>query len=1032
MDLKKYCFLILATISISAGACLPVGTANAQSQVGGKVTTVDKEAVIGANILVKGTNNGTVTDINGDFQLQVPPGIENPTLVVSSIGFVTQEIVIGTQTTFNITLLEDTKVLSEVVVTGYTSQRKDKITGAVAVVRPEELVRLPVPSIDQALQGRAPGVVVSQNTGAPGEGVSVRIRGVGSLNSNNSPLYIVDGLPTLDISAIATQDIQSMTVLKDAAAAAVYGSRAANGVVIVTTKAGSNTSPQISISSQVGFQEPSRKIQMANTEQYVQIFNEAATNDNAGKTNPIFFRKLITEDIAATLPNVDWVDAIMRNGVLQSHSLSVAGGNDKTRYFVAANYFGQEGIVKASNYDRLSGRVNIDSEVKKWLRTGVNLNLSHATTDYVGSSGDGAGGNGGSVMRYAYFRTPAIPVYDANGDFTDKPDRYDLFGDGYNPVGMLAYNQNRKNEDRVFGKFYVNIEPLPGLKFISNLGVDISNATQRRFDRTWGTDNRINGINRLAIATGRNQTITWSNFASYTKEFGANTLSILLGQETVKGSQYVINASQMNFPDQDKSLVYLGNGIGQIVNSENQQGNALASFFGKVDYDMNNKYLISATLRRDGSSRFGPDNRWGTFYAGSLGWRIDQEFFKDNASVDKWLLRAGYGSIGNQEIGNYGYASLIGLNSYYPFGTVRTPGSAVNSYGNSKIKWETSNQLNIGTDIELWSGKLIASLDYFHKETTDMLIRQPLAASVGSASSAYSYANNGNMLNTGFELMLGHQNSIGDFKYNITANAATLKNEVTKLTTGAIVGGAVGSNYLTLTEEGYPVGSFYLYEMEGIFQNASQIFTHANQGSNIKPGDVMYKDQDGNGIIDGRDRKHVGSAIPKLTAGLNVSLSYRAWDMSFFFQGAYGQKVFSVLNRDIEGFYRPFNVTERYFEGHWTGEGTSNKFPRASWDASGNNNLFSTRFLENGSYTRLKNLQIGYNVPKDVVARYGFSSLRIYFSGTNLLTFTKFQGSDPEMTVSDNAKGSNDLANGMDWGTYPAARSYNVGVNLTF
>lgn len=1024
MDIKKYCLLILVAISVSVGV-------QAQTMISGNVSTEQKEAVIGANVVIKGTTNGTVTDINGDFQLQIPAGSENGVLVISSIGYVTQEIPLAAQSVFTITLAEDTKVLSEVVVTGYTSQRKDKITGAVAIVKPEELVKLPVATVDQALQGRAPGVVVSQNTGAPGEGVSVRIRGVGSVLSGNSPLYIVDGLPTLDISNLSSQDMESMTVLKDAAAAAVYGSRAANGVVVITTKSGSNTRALVRVSSQVGFQEPSRTIKMANTDQYVEIYNEAATNDNASKTNAIFKRPLISEDMKGSLANTDWVDAIMRHGILQTHSVSVSGGNEKTRYFVAGNYFGQQGIVQGSNYDRLSGRVNIDSDVKEWLKVGVNLNISKANTDLVGSSGDGAGGNGGSVIRYAYFRTPAIPVYDANGDFTDKPDRFDLFGDGYNPVGMLAYNQNHKIENRLFGKFYINIEPLPGLKFISNFGVDYSGQNQRRFDKTWGTDNRINGINRLAISSGSFQTITWSNFASYTKDFGAHTLSVLLGEETVKGDQYSINASQMNFPDQDKSLVYLGNGVGQIVNSENQQGNALASFFGKVDYDFRDKYLVSATVRRDGSSRFGPDNRWGTFYAASLGWRIDQEFFQDNASIDRWLLRAGYGSIGNQEIGNYGYTSQIGLSSYYPFGTVRTLGSSISTYGNSKIKWETSKQFNVGTDIELWSGKITASLDYFRKQTSDMLVKQPLAASVGLAGTAFTYANNGTMLNSGFELQLGHENTIGDFHYSVVVNGATLRNEVTHLNS-KIAGGAVGSNYLTLTEEGYPVGSFYLYAMDGIFQNAQAIFTHPVPQSGLKPGDVSYQDVDGNGVIDEGDLKHAGSSIPKLTGGLNVSMSYKGWDLSVFFQGAYGQKVFSVLNRDIEGFYRSFNVTERYFDNRWTGEGSTNSYPRASWDASGNNTKFSTRFLENASYTRLKNLQLGYNIPKDFISRYGFNSFRLYVSGTNLLTFTKFQGSDPEMTVSDNAKGSGDLANGIDWGTYPAARSYNVGINVSF
>lgn len=1024
--MKKFYFLLLATITI-------VFSAQAQTLIKGNVTDTKKDPVIGASVFIKDSSVGTITDVNGDFQFEVPAGTINPVLIVSLIGYTTEEFPLGTQTSFNIILTDDLKVLSEVVVVGYSSQQKEKITGSVVTVKSEDLIRLPVPTLDQALQGRAPGVVVSQNTGAPGEGVSIRIRGVGSINSGNNPLYVVDGVPTLDIGQIATQDIENITVLKDASASAIYGSRAANGVVIVTTKSGGSkgmAAPKIEINSQYGVQEPSRKLKMASTEQYVQIYNEAANTDNATKTASIFMRKLISDGLAATLPNIDQVDAIMRDGAIQSHSLSVSGGDEKTRYFISGNYFDQQGIVKASDFNRLSARVNVDSQIKKWLRSGVNLNLSKATTDLIGSSGDGAGGNGGSVLRYALFRTPAIDIYDANGNFIDKPDRFDLFGDGYNPVGMLAYNQNKRLVNRLFGKFYVAIEPIEGLKFTSNLGIDFEGQNQRRFDRTWGTDNRINGINNLNVNTARNQTITLSNTLTYNKSFGDHNFTFLVGNETIKGDYYALSSSQKNFPDQDASLTFLGNGTGLTLNSEGKSGNSLAAFFGKVDYDFNDKYLVSATVRRDGSSRFGPDNRWGTFYAGSLGWRIDKEFFEDNATIDRWLFRVGYGSIGNQEIGNYAYENIIGLNSYYPYGNVRTLGSSIANYGNNKIKWETSKQFNAGTDLELWNGKLGVSLDYFRKETSDMLMRQPLAASVGQ--NAFVWTNNGTMLNSGFELQVTHANSLGDFKYNVSANAATLHNEVVRLNTAPIPAGAVGSTYLTLTEAGYPVGSFFIYEAEGIFQNTTQIFTHAYQGDNIQPGDVMYKDQDSNGVIDGKDRKHIGSPIPKVTAGLNISLGYKNWDMSLFFQGAYGQKVFSVINRDLEGFYRPFNVTERYFENHWTGPGTSNEFPRASWDASSNNNLFSSRFLEDASYTRLKNVQLGYRIPSETLKKYGFTNVRIYFSGTNLLTFTKFQGLDPEMTVSDNAKGTGDLASGIDWGTYPAARSYNLGVNITF
>ena len=1022
---KNLCVLLMVGCSIAS--------VFAQITIKGTLTS-GSESIIGANVYVKGTTTGTASDANGNFTFQIPESAKDSPLVISLIGYKTVELAIGTRTTFNVTLEEDLQILSEVVVIGYIAQEKTKITGAVNTVGADLISKLPLPSIDGALQGRAPGVVVTQNTGAPGEGVAVRIRGAGSINSGNSPLYVVDGIPTMDINNIATQDIASITVLKDAGATAVYGSRAANGVVIVTTKSGAGSKPQIQFNSQIGFQEPSRMIQMANTNEYVKIYNEAATNDNLGK-NPLLFRPLITDDIQANLPNVNQVDAILRKGILQSHSLSISGGEGKTRYFIAGNYFDQKGIIKASAFNRISTRINIDSEVKSWLRTGINFNISHSTTDLIGSSGDGAGGNGGSVIRYAFFRTPAIPVYDANGDFTDKPDRFDLFGDGYNPVGMLAYNNNQVIGNRLFGKYFVELTLFKDFKFTSNFGLDLATSNQRRFDRNWGTGCRINGINQLSATDVRNQTLSISNFVTYSKSYGKQHLTFLAGIESIKINNYTLSATEKDFADQTADLTYLGNGQGQKTVQENTNGSALLSYFGKVNYDFEEKYLVSATLRRDGSSRFGSENRWGTFYAGSLGWRIDKEsFLVTNTIIDRLLFRAGFGAIGNQEIPNYAYSDALTAGSNYPFGNVKSVGYAVTGLGNSKIKWETSQQLNVGVDIELWDGKFSASVDYFNKTTSDLLVRQPIASSSGGDTGGFPHfiwVNNGKVLNRGIEFAITYANTVSDFRYSISGNMATLHNEVLNVNP-SIPNGAIGSDRITLTEKGYQIGSFYLYEMEGIFQDATDIFTHAYQGTGIKPGDVKFKDQNGDGVIDGNDRAHVGSPIPTVTAGLNVNLNYKNWDMSIFFQGAYGQKIFSVLNRDIEGFYRPFNVTQRYYDNRWTGPGTSNAFPRASWDASGNNTRYSTRFLEDGSYTRLKNVQIGYTVPKAALSKYGFSSARIYVSGTNLLTFTNYQGLDPEMTVSNNAAGQGDGSAGLDWGTYPAARSYNIGVNLTF
>jgi TonB-dependent starch-binding outer membrane protein SusC len=781
--------------------------AHAQTLLTGTVKDQSNGPLPGANVYIKGTSRGTTTDANGEFSLSLPETAQNTTLVVSMIGYASQEIVIGTQVKFDIKLAEDQQLLNEIVITGYMTQEKKNLTGAVNTVSAELISKLPLPGIDQALQGRAPGVVVTQNTGAPGEGVAVRIRGAGSINSGNSPLYVVDGVPTLDINSIATQDIESITILKDAGATAVYGSRAANGVVIVTTKSGDRGEAKIEFSSQVGVQSPSRMIDMASTDDYVAIYNEAATNDNVGKPD-ILLRPLITEDIQADLPNVNYLDEIFRSGVLQSHSLSIAGGNDKTRYFLSGNYFDQEGIIRSSDYTRLSSRINIDTEVKAWLRTGVNLNISKATTNIIGSSGDGAGGNGGSVIRYAFFRTPAIPVYTASGEFTDKPsDNYNddnlytnFFGDGYSPVGMLAYNNNKLVTNRVFGKYFIEVRPFKNFTFTSNVGIDFTHSSQRRFDRNWGTLNRINNPNTLTVVDSRNRTLTFSNFANYTTSVGKNNFTFLLGAESIKAERYDVVASEKSFPDQSGDLVFLGNGLGQRSNDENQSGNALASFFGKINYDLDGKYLASATLRRDGSSRFGSDNRWGNFYAGSLGWRLDKEsFLVDNEIVDRLLLRVGYGTIGNQEIGDYPFTDMLGSGYNYPFGDFKSTGAVVTALGNSKVKWESSNQLNVGADVEMWGGKLGVSLDYFNKKTSDLLVKQPIASSSGSDAAGnnhFIWVNNGEVTNQGIELLVNYADALGDFRYAISANAATLRNKVTHVD-APIPGGTYGSDFVT-------------------------------------------------------------------------------------------------------------------------------------------------------------------------------------------------------------------------------------------
>jgi TonB-dependent starch-binding outer membrane protein SusC len=625
-----------------------------------------------------------------------------------------------------------------------------------------------------------------------------------------------------------------------------------------------------------------------------------------------------------------------------------------------------------------------------------------------------------------------VPIYNADGSFVDLPDKPNFYGDGYNPVGLAKMFDNKKTTDRYFGKVFGIFKIAEGLTLTSNFGFDSENGSTRRVDRTWGTNGRINSTNGMTL--NNRDAITWTNnnVLNYSWNLGeSHVFSAILGLEAIKGQDHGSNISDRNFPDQDANLVYLGNGLGIPNINEFRNAYTLLSFFSRVDYSYDSRYLLSASFRRDGSSRFVEQNRWGNFYALSGAWNIHNEaFLKNNSLFSQLKLRVGYGQLGNQEIGYYAYSDYISPNYNYPTSEdAISKGYAVTQLGNTDLKWETSSQINAGLDFELKDGIIFGSVDYFYKITDNMLVKQPNPPSSGYA--APSWVNNGKVLNTGMELLLGVRQEKGDFGYSVSGNVAWLHNEVLELA-APISGGSIGSNYTTLTEVGQPIGSFYMLEMEGIFQNELDIATSAYQGSKIHPGDVKYKDQDGNSIIDEGDRIHVGSPIPKVTAGLNISTNYKNFDLTVFFQGAYGYDIYNVAFQDIEGFYRPFNITKDYYDNRWTGEGSTNEYPRASWSGANNNVRISTRFLKDGSYTRLKNLQLGYNFPVTVTDKLKLGSLRVYMSALNLLTFTKYPGLDPEMTTSNNASGQGDLARGIDWGTYPVAKSYNFGLNLTF
>lgn len=1006
--------------------------------VKGVVTGPDGSPLSGVTVSVKNSKLAVQTDAEGNFLIETP---ENGTLIFSTVGYQTQEVKINGQAVVKISMVLESRDMNEVIVVGYQTRKRADLTGAVSVVNVGGISKLPVLSVDQALQGKVPGVRITQNSGQPGDGVVVRIRGVGTINDNN-PLFIVDGVPTKDgINFLSANDIESITVLKDASSAAIYGSRAANGVVLITTKTGKRGKAQFNYSGYGGFQSHGTLPKMANTAQYVELYNEAADNDNAGVTNPALIRPKIPATISVA--NTDWLKAIFQKGQIQSHQLSVRGGGEKTLYYISANYFKQDGIILNSFYERYSllSKLNIDLTDK--LSIANNINISYSKKNIIGSSGDGYGGNGGSVVRYALFRTPAIPVYDSANIYSDLPAYPGFFGDGYNPVALANKTDNKEIQYRVFSNLYAEYKITKNLKFKSDIGLDAIINNDKRFDENYGTNLRINNPSRLTVSTSTNTNLVWNNTLSYNKTFNTiHNITVLAGTEAISNKNNIHGGTDRDFANQTARFRYIGNGNGlpgSTTSFEGQSESALFSLFGNANYSYRNLYLLSANVRRDGSSRFGPENKYGTFFSGSAGWNAHNEkWVKDHLpAISKLKIRGSYGQLGNQEIPDYGFVSIIGNLYNYPFGQtpVSNPGSTIAKLGNSKVKWESSTQADAGIDVAVWKDKLNLTVDYFIKTTSDMLIPIPLPLIGGNANAPY--LNAGKVENKGLEVDLNYKNNDHLLKYNVGLNFSTLANKVISLSNGQpIAGGRIDNNYnATLTTVGHPIGSFFLYEQQGIFQNAADVFASAYQGKDIQPGDVKFKDQNGDGVIDENDRTFLGSAIPKYTYGATGNLEYRNFDLSVFFQGQYGNKIYSQVNMDIEGFYRAFNVTQRVYNERWHGGGTSNTMPRVSFKGASNNKYPSSRFLEDGSYLRLKNVQIGYTIPEKRVSRYHLKSLRFYVTGQNLWTLTKFTGLDPEMHISDNVKRDTyggDVAAGIDWGTYPSARSIIVGLNLNF
>lgn len=996
-----------------------------QVTVSGTVYDETGVTIPGATVVVPGTSVGTVSDFNGNYLLKVPDGITE--LQFSYVGYKTTTLPLDGKTTLDAILKPDNEEISEVVVVGYSAQKKSTLTGAVSPVNVDDMSKRRVGELSQALQGQVAGVQVTQSTGAPGDEINIRIRGEGTIGNNN-PLYVVDGVPTRELTFLNPSDIQSMTVLKDASAAAIYGSRASAGVIIITTKSGQEGKSVLDINYYRGVQNAVNLPNMLNAEQYMNVVEKAWNNSGYSGTNPYTADKG-RSDFADT----NWLDAIFEPGFSQNVQLTASGGNDKLQYLVSAGYFAQDGIVVYNNdkYERYNLRTNITADLTDRIKIGTNMQYSYAIQDKLSSKGDEPG-----IIRHALLRPPVIPVYKDENDptystddpFTDLP-FYKNSSDGgwesdkyewtQNPVALAHFTNDKRYHFKLFGNIFGEYAFLrdKSLKFRTSLGIDLNFTHNKAFYKNFGDDDgggnaidqgtgRQNRPNGLEEDRGESFTMTWDNTLTYVKTFGKHSLNTLLGSEFINNYASSISASRRRYEYDTNTFQYIDFGSTEqdLWNGGSGSEWALLSYFASATYSYDSKYMVTANIRADASSRFAENNRWGYFPSVSAGWKISNEGFMEEYD---WLsdlkLRASAGQLGNQEIDNYAYLTLIQKDGDQ---------YKVSRYGNTNLKWETTTQYNYGVDAGLFKNKIYFTADYFQKTTSDILLPISLPKIAGDVQP--TIVNAGEVSNKGFEFGITYRNSDHAFKYSINANLATNKNRVEKLHPNlpSIIG------QVTRTEVGHPLNAYYGFVFDGIYQNQAEITDHLFGTTNptIVPGDIRFKDLNNDGKVDDNDRTFIGDPNPGLIYGLNMSGSYKRFDLSILFQGISKVDRYNDSKKIIDYETRPFNYTTNILKA-WDGEGSTNEIPRVSFTDNGSSKT-SSIFVEDASYLRLKNIEVGYSFEN--LSKVGLKNLRVYLSGQNIFTITKYSGLDPEST---------DV---MDMGTYPQARSFIAGVNLTF
>lgn len=1013
-----------------------------------------KNPIVGASIRVEGTNVGTVTDINGLFKINVPS--KSAKLLISYIGFKTKQIYIGNQSNIKVTLEEDATVLNQVVVIGYGTVKKSDLTGSVSSIKAEELTKMPSNNVVQALQGKASGVEVVSNSGAPGGSASIRIRGMGTIN-NSDPLYVVDGISMDNINYLSSEDIASMEILKDASSAAIYGSRAANGVVLITTKNGKDSKNKISISvsASLGSQEVWKQPDIMDKNEYI-YFSDYVLNQYVKTQKNQDGTLSVKNEFQGMLDNGNnWWSLVSRNGFLQKYNLSVSGGDSKINYFLSGNYQKTDGIVKQSGYDKKVLNAKINSNLSSNIILGANISYANEIKNIVN---EGTWG----IIKTAINYNPLTPVYDISGNYSWST-----------PIENLRRTSYDALSTTLIGQLTFDWTISKDFKYSSRASYTNYNSNSFGFS-IYNTNPEVVGSIRYDISRNPSTTenLAFDNILTFSKSINDHSFSMMVGQ-TLETSDYNIT--------QARGIGYGGysqyfNSLNLATISQDVAGYATSwralSFLGRISYSYKNKYLIQSNFRADGSSRFSEKNRWGYFPSLSLGWKINEEsFLKDVKAISLLKLRAGWGQLGNNRIGNNAYLNTVNVDGQYIYGIgipYLNTAMSITQYGNENIRWERTESTTLGLDLNLFDNRFTSSVDLFKKDTYDMLIAVPIVYSSGFPNTPLQNA--GSVQNLGYELQASYRDQVGDLKYEISGNITQIKNKVTSLgkANEPILGGYLSSpnllGFVNRTMVGVPIACYYGYKTDGILKpsdfasDGTALVPVFKASTKFQPGDMKFVDVNHDGKIDENDQTFLGSPHPDFFYGFNLNLSYKGFDLQMFFQGVAGNKLYNVMKYfqyslvQYDGSWSPSsnnysNVAKDYFNkvyrpqpdpnlpayrDNW-GANTTGLVPAPNSDGSRNAYNFknSDFYIEDGSYLRLKNLQIGYTFANEFCKKLKLKSLRAFASATNVLTLTKYTGMDPEVGKKVGEEGNN-LFIGIDEGTYPQVRTYMAGLVFEF